>query len=278
MEISMENTVLTQADTNVLGNTNKPIRSRNWFLTLNGYDENDISSLKSLGEDCLKYIFQEETGASGNRHLQGVFAFKNPRYFTSLKKEIPKGHWEVCKSLTDAINYCSKSETRTGAQFYKGIVLPKEYDWRPHQAEIINLYKQEPEERKIYWYWDENGNTGKTTIAKYLCTKYKDVLYVQGKSADIKCGISKWTTDVGPLRMAIMGLCRSNEQYVSYEALETMKDGIFFSGKYESGMCVYPTIHVVVFANFAPTIEKLSADRWIIRKIEEVNIVAPDVA
>lgn len=258
---------LTQSDTTVKGNTKKPLRSRNWFLTFNGYGEIDVTQVLDLGTECIKYMMQEEKGENGNKHLQGVFIFKNPRYFDALKKGFPKAHWEVCKDVDAAIKYCSKDETRDGKRWYKGIVMPKEYDWRPHQKAIIDLYKSEPAERKIIWYWDEQGNTGKTTVAKYLCTKYKDVMFVSGKAADIKCGVALWLTKVGPLRMVIMGLTRTNEHFVSYEALEAVQDGIFFSGKYESGMVIMEKPHVVVLANFEPNMGAISADKWDVRKI-----------
>lgn len=52
------------------------------------------------------------------------------------------------------------------------------------------------------------------------------------------------------------------ENYVSYEAIESVKDGIFFSGKYESGMTIFNQPHIICFANFAPDIGKMSSDRW----------------
>jgi len=68
--------------------------------------------------------------------------------------------------------------------------------------------------------------------------------------------------------MAIFGYARSKENYISYEALEEIKDGLFFSGKYESGMvCINPP-HVVVLCNFAPDESKLSKDRWVIKNID----------
>lgn len=67
--------------------------------------------------------------------------------------------------------------------------------------------------------------------------------------------------------MAIFDYTRSQEEYISYEALEAVKNGIFYNNKYESGMVVYNTPHVIVLSNFRPDLSKLSADRWRIKEV-----------
>jgi hypothetical protein len=49
--------------------------------------------------------------------------------------------------------------------------------------------------------------------------------------------------------------------------MENVKDGLFFSTKYESGMVRYNPPHVIVFANVPPDVTKMSADRWVIKEI-----------
>lgn len=44
--------------------------------------------------------------------------------------------------------------------------------------------------------------------------------------------------------------------------IEQIKNGIYFSGKYESQMKYDKPPHVVVFSNTMPDQSKLSADRW----------------
>lgn len=64
-------------------------------------------------------------------------------------------------------------------------------------------------------------------------------------------------------------------EYVSYSALEELKDGIFFSGKYESSMVMTNNLHIFVFANFEPDRSKLSKDRWEIHYVGQKKRVAP---
>lgn len=67
----------------------------------------------------------------------------------------------------------------------------------------------------------------------------------------------------------IIDLSRSMEDHVPYEAIEDIKNGIFFSGKYESKMIVRNNPIVIIFANFEPDTSKLSKDRWVITKIKK---------
>lgn len=107
----------TQHKTRGRGNTKNPTlanensRFRNWCFTLNNYVEEDIEHIKSIGKD---YVFQEETGANGTKHLQGLIIFKSAKTFSAVHKLLCRAHIEVCRDVTASIAYCSKQDTRTG--------------------------------------------------------------------------------------------------------------------------------------------------------------------
>nr|KAG5709282.1 hypothetical protein BaRGS_018034 [Batillaria attramentaria] len=82
--------------------------------------------------------------------------------------------------------------------------------------------------------------------------------YENGKSTDTKHAYSGE-------RIVIFNLTRSQEDHINYEIIESIKNVIIFSPKYESGMKIFEPPHVVVFANFSPNLSKLSQDRWDIR-------------
>lgn len=89
-------------------------KSRGYTFTLNNYTEDDVKSIKLF--PC-EYLFQEETGASGTRHLQGMLYFRNAVTFNSVKGRMPTAHIEKMKSKIASIKYCSKEDTRTGRMY-----------------------------------------------------------------------------------------------------------------------------------------------------------------
>lgn len=255
-------------------------RSRCWFFTWNNPDNEHtfISLLEFAG--VSKYVFQLEKGESGTLHFQGLIYFENARDFKSIKSINPKIHFEVCKDLRKAIKYCCKLETRVKGPWVKGIELPKEMDlitdFKPWQANIINIVTNTiPDKRTIYWYCDYVGNTGKTALAKYLCVKHK-ALYVSGKSSDVKYAVSKWLQSGRELTCVIWDVPRTSMDYLSYEAIESIKNGIFFTSKYESKMEIFNPPHIICFANKLPKIDALSADRWTIVELNKDPSLIPD--
>ncbi len=259
-----------------VGNTRPPSRSRNWVFTLNNYTSNDINMICT---NDYKYVFQKEIGEKGVKHLQGALFYENGRSFAAMKKDFPRMHIEICKKKDRAILYCTKLDTREYGTFpytnmHLGHLVTDHFDlsraswW---QKEILITIKTVPDRRKIYWYWDETGNTGKTTLAKHICLQFNGI-YLSGKASDMKFGIASLIGDDIPIKIAILDLTRSNENFVSYEGIEAIKNGIFFCSKYESKMIIYDQPHVIIFANWEPDKGRLSKDRWIIKDIGSRSI------
>lgn len=237
------------------------IKRRHWFLTINNYEGLDIESLQK----CDMYQFQEEIGTNGTPHLQCYVGWKNPRSFKCMKDKFKTAHIEVCKNIHAARQYCVKMETRNGKiwsniQKRENIIdVFTRYEPKEWQTKCLGLIERDPDERTIYWFWENKGCSGKTTLAKHICINQKEAIYVSGKASDIKFAISEM--EVKP-KIIIWDLCRSQEDYVSYQGIEEVKNGIFFSGKYKGGMVIYNNPHVIIFANFPPDRSKLSKDRW----------------
>lgn len=242
-------------------------KHRRWVFTYNNYSGTEIQKFQTLGG---KYIFQEETGEMGTKHLQGYIEFTNARHFGGLKEEVPGAHWEPCKDHKAAMTYCSKEETRTG-QVYHNIPLPRDTKVRdpmdgktPNemQKKIIELVQSEPDDRSIYVVHDEKGNSGKTTVAKHLVLKYGAIV-VSGKANDVKCAVAKMCAEDNPPRIIVWNIPRTaNLEYLNYQVIEELKDGMCFSGKYESGMIVMNPPHIIIFTNQMIYQEALTMDRW----------------
>lgn len=253
-------------DTGEVGNTSitsRVIRSRHWVLTVNNPLAENYDTLTQLFD---KYVFQREKGENGTEHLQCYGFFKNPRTFKSIKKKLPNAHIEKCNNPKASIAYCQKIETRIGEPYIKGFARPLKLigDLFCWQKKIIEIIEGEPDDRTINWVIDEEGNKGKTALAKYVCSKY-NALYLTGKASDAKYLISKYFESDEERKnklTCIFDYTRSIENYVSYQGIEEIKNGIFMNTKYECEMVMFNSPHVFVFANFEPEYEKLSKDRW----------------
>ncbi|AXH74221.1 MAG: putative viral replication protein [Cressdnaviricota sp.] len=256
------------------GNTvpSQPAPSLKWVFTLNNYTDNEYDKLiEDLNSSTDRYIVGKEVGEEGTPHLQGYAQFKNKIRLTGLKKINDRIHWEKCKgSEEDNAKYCSKE----GKAVAKGIAIIKPlklldkskfYFW---QKEVMKIIEEDPDDRKIYWLWEEKGNTGKTTFSKYL-SYYHGAVPIEGKKNDILFCAASF-----PSNIYIMDLERSMEEYVSYGAIEKIKNGYYMCSKYESKPIVRNPPHMIIFANFPPDITALSSDRWVIR---DLNMWTPDI-
>lgn len=244
--------------------------ARNWRFTLNNYTEDEIKQLKlEVPKVCSKFVIGYEIGKkNGTPHLQG--------YIELIKKKRPfalgwsrRISWRLAtKGWYANNNYCSKDHNimMHSKDYVNGkLIVPIKtiddsvlYDW---EKEIIEIIKKEPDDRKIYWYWEPKGCTGKTTFAKYLYIKH-GAIPIEGKKNDILYCAATFESDI-----YIIDLERSLESYVSYSAIEKIKNGFYMCAKYESRPICRNSPHVIIFANFEPDLDKLSNDRWIIKKI-----------
>jgi len=260
------------------GNTNNLAskkKSRSWFFTFNNYSKEQCGTLAQIFSEMVEqYVFQEETGENGTKHLQGAIRFKNPVYMKfqcSFPKEI---HWERCRNWRKAVKYCSKRDTRTGEVYHniKGLKIRKAikdplegkelYEW---EKEILKIIKGKVDDRKIYWYWNDVGCNGKSVFCKHLVLKHGAIM-VGGKRSDIEYAIGVIDEDKD-IDLVVIDIARGAYNKVSYVGIENLKNGLFFSGKYESKQICINTPHIIVFCNYEPIFDMLSEDRWIIRKI-----------
>lgn len=209
-------------------------------------------------------------GENGTPHLQGFLHFENQIAITTLKIWNPRIHWEPARSIYNSVKYCSDPAKRApnGRIWHDGYRLPTaiplstitEETLRPWQLELYTELKTVPNDRTIRWFYDEYGSAGKTAMARFLITTLRQVAFLSGgRFQDISYQIVKMKEDP---KIILINLPRTTEGHVSYAGIESMKDGLIQSGKYEGGIRIYNPPHVVVFANFLPNLGALSLDRW----------------
>jgi hypothetical protein len=268
----------------------------------------DDAELRLRLSGVAQFCFQLEVGKeTGRVHWQGWARHTGAKTYKQWHKLLGPNAWvskQKARHNADAWRYCCKEDTRMSlaeslsmgidkdsiGPFFKGIVMegPKvlspldNVELYPYQQDLMDVYEGEPHPRTIYWIWEKTGNCGKSAFTKHLAIK-GDTLCVTGKESDVSCGVADWVQPKkgkpAPLRCIIWDLPRIKEGKVSFAAMESVKNGCFFSSKYESKMIIMKTPHIFVFANFPPDKSALSADRWCIYNInDEKRLVRIDDA
>ena len=158
---------------------------------------------------------------------------------------------------------------RTKKEKLKELVLEDEYKevkWKPWQTEVLKILKDKPDRRKIHWFWEETGNIGKSYLCKYLALT-QNIIICEGKKTDVFNQVREALEMGKDINIVICDIPRSSQEYLNYGALEQLKNGMMYSGKYEGGQCIFKIPHVICFANELPIMSKMSKDRWDIREI-----------
>lgn len=255
-------------------NDNNKIRARKWIIVVNNWKNEELLKLLNFFKTSSKsWILAKEKGESGTPHIQSYCNLKTQKSFSSMKKDFPRAHIEIAKG-TDKQNFlycCKDGDYETNMKYIvpKAIIDPLDgktlYDY---QNEIIEIVKNGDDDRTINWYWETAGNVGKSALCKHLCLKY-NCLILNGKQSDMFNAILQYNIKKGDFpEIIIIDIPRSMSDYVSFGGIEKIKDGCFYSGKYEGGMVVMNCPTIICFANTQPDESKMSADRW---NINEIN-------
>lgn len=233
-------------------------KSRGWTFTWFREDMNK-EQLEQLFRDGEVTAQLEICPKTQRKHWQGFVYMRNPVAFSNIKERIEGAHIEPARKNIAAKLYCQKIETRDPFQGkgdpLKGAPLHK---W---QEELLAYLEEPVNDREIIWYVDYEGGKGKTKFCQWLVRK-KNALYLTGKASDIKFGIADYIKKKHTINILLLDFTRSVENFVSYQGIEEVKNGIFYSTKYESGMVDIEPPHVICFSNFNPDRSKLSKDRW----------------
>ncbi len=253
--------------------------SKRWCFTLNNWTNTQLVELvKEFETSKMNYFIGEEVGKEGTPHLQGYIESKKVFRPIERYKKICNAHWEKCKgNRASNTVYCNKD-----GKVHTNMIIPvplqkiEKSDLRQDQLDIANQFL-EPEHkfgRKIYWYWEHIGNWGKTVLAMYLVDQMGAIV-VGGKAADAAYAVQMYIEEngTGP-KIVIMDVPRTKSaEYISYESIENIKNGMFFSGKYKGGMVRYNKPHFIVFANEPPERHRMSEDRWVIEELTAAQAI-----
>lgn len=211
---------------------------------------------ENLGAE--RYVIGKEVGADGYEHYQCRVVFKTEKDEHHLHS-VFAGIGHVSPTHVRDFRYCEKE-----GKFYRSWekVLNKytDIELRNWQGETVaDLYEQG--DRQITVIVDENGNTGKSVLTKYLVSNricnivpclgdYKDMMRIcmakagtgyvfdMERTQDPKKAIGLWT------------------------AIESVKNGYLFEDRYNFKDMWIESPKILVLTNDMPPLESLSKDRW----------------
>jgi hypothetical protein len=216
---------------------------------------------KNHWENCIKYMCKED---KSNLDLIDMA--------TKLDDGCAKWIWKS-DNLHDALGKCSSVQEALGVKllwdnrpkkdFKTDYVL--KHSW---QLELEKELTEKPHYRKIIWYYDKIGNTGKTMMGNYLEDHKNAIVLRQLSSAKDSATIMQNILDKGwDGNIIVVDLPRQADRKSIYESLEGLKDGRMTATKYQGGCLSWPRPHLIVYANFKPDRSQLSADRLEVRDI-----------
>ena len=259
--------------TSIFTSSDTGFQSNKWFFTYHIKDdetfEQAFKRLELMFPLCEKYIFAEEYGKSGETpHIQGAAILKNKIRANKLKKDFFKNnvHCPKLKCWSAAFDYCLKEGNNivTNQIIPKPIKVLEDDKLFPWQLQLIDMCKEDANDRDIYWYWGKQG-IGKTQFMKYMIVKYGAII-LSGKPSDMKNGVIDYVKNNGVTPNIIFSNIGfdKNLETIHYSGYEDIKDMCFYSGKYEGGMVCGNNPHLIIFANGPPvTTNKKFIVSWV---------------
>lgn len=233
----------------------------------------------------------EKAPTTGTLHIQGWVKLETKKRPKSLAAEL--NHELFGIELSAASNegrkalrdYAMKKDTRISGPWgkdqaklekqlraketpgYEGKDLPRHDQILPWQKNLIAGLAKEPHPRKIMWFMDTNGRSGKSSLIKYILYHYPNLraCFLDYSKNNDMLNLVKNACDQKMNRVFLFNLTRTKPADLQsddlYAGLEAIKDGHVNNKKYETAALMFDKPHVVVFANEAPAQGKLTKDK-----------------
>lgn len=136
----------------------------------------------------------------------------------------------------------------------------EEHTLHQWQSDLAETLQGPADDRKVIFVVDKDGGKGKTWFAKHYTKWHENAQFMEpAKKADMAYALQD------DLKVLFLNVTRTTEEknhdYL-YSFVESVKDGMVFSPKYESRMKYYDKVHVVVMTNSEPNYDLLSSDRY----------------
>ncbi len=232
-----------------------------------------IEPRKGSQEDAVQYSCKDDTAIPETQYEWGLkmISQQGERTDVAALMELANDPSLSIKDIKDSmpVEWCKyhKAVDRARAvnlqhsEEQKMIAEFANCDLRIWQEELLLELKEPPDDRTIRWIVDTTGNAGKTWFAKWAAVNLDAQVIANGKTSDIARAYQHKS-------IVILNLARTPEQYVNYQVMENIKDGLIWSPKYEPLMKYFKPPHLIVMANQWPEYNKVSLDRWNISELK----------
>lgn len=237
-------------------------------------------------KDCLVYIAKEDPA---NAHLKKskdeVTAEKGMRLVQNIQSasNVNVALKQNLRRIGDAAGIIQIYQRRN---IVSTTLRVPDRPNRPWQVELLDQVEGQLcpwSDRKIIWYVDKVGNTGKSWFSRYMARANVSedagfdwlCLNAVDEDKDVYHQI-KEAMDTGyTCKGFIIDVARSSKfKQKLYKALESVKNGSVTATKYQGARLEFNVPWVIVFANFWPNTQQMSSDRWDIRRISPETCVA----
>lgn len=221
-------------------------------------------------------------------NCKNYIAKEDPECFDlkAQSSEIVLNNLGACENEREALLSCLGKDGKINWSHVSGIRMAYEimkpkiqthyeeptFQW---QLDLIEELKSPRNNRKIIWFFDKIGCSGKTQLARYLqLTTDNEYLCTRdmGTSRDAATIIKNAIDGGWKQKCIIVDLPRSveNAKQRIYQYLEDIKDGSCTVTKYQGcGSLLFDQPHMVIFSNWKPVFNAVSVDRWDIREIKK---------
>ncbi|KAG9407699.1 hypothetical protein AC1031_002416 [Aphanomyces cochlioides] len=139
------------------------------------------------------------------------------------------------------------------------------------QQTVLQIANTKPHARNIYVVQDLEGDNGKSFLCGYINTKY-DVLLVDGKPDNVYYQLSQMCEEGNDPSILILDVPRESKDYLQYNTVEKLKNGLVNSGKYESKKVNIRSPHIFIFTNFY-----IKTDQWTSDRIKYIDVVSGEI-
>ena len=249
----------------------------NAALVAGGWPQGHCEERNGTGPQAVAYVTKEDTREAGPWQRGTPKHGTVPRADSEKLSDQVIAHLREHKDVRLTLQEFPRAYLQWGRKLHELAAAngwtkrPRDegFQPRPWQQFILQQLSAEPDDRTIFWVFDQAGNSGKSRLTRHLVAEHK-AQQLEGRVADMAYAFDEDS------RIVIFDLTRAQAENVDHLCTfaEKLKNGSVCSTKYESRIKVFDPPHVIFFANIPPPDGKFSADRLKVWNIGDPAFIA----